>query len=324
MLRLFSVLVVLFFVTGCGLIDSYTYTMSVLPLDAAFAINKSGAIAGRVGDNAAVYTGGTVVLLPGMAGYSALTATDIADNGFIVGTGLSAGNQRALFWSSTTAAPQDIGAIGDKMFPMSINSQGVVVGYYTRPGSSPRAFRGSTSGVTDIAPDTTSQSQAADISDTGYIAGMAVYDSIGQQVVRWLPDGTPGRFDGGQAYRALSNGSIFGIRVAPDGATLWPLTGSPIPFGPNAATHYVKQMSAAGRLVGFDQNYRAWTSRQGSNTPLYLPVPAGTLNSYANDVSACGTILGSVKLPPNVDRFVIWHKLLCDDLLVGPVFSNAS
>ena len=49
MLRLFSALVVLFFVTGCDLIDSYTYTMSVLPLDAAFAINKSGAIAGRAG-----------------------------------------------------------------------------------------------------------------------------------------------------------------------------------------------------------------------------------------------------------------------------------
>lgn len=318
MLRLFSALVVLLFVIGCALFDSYT--MSVLPLDAAFAINKTGAIAGRVGGNAAVYTNGSVVLLPGKAGYSALTATDIADNGFIVGTGLSAGNQRALFWSSTTAAPLDIGAIGNMMFPMAINSQGGVVGYYTRPGSSPHAFRWSrTSGMTDIAPATTAQSRAYDISDTGYIAGWAFYDSIGQQVVRWYPDGTPGRFNGSEAYRALSNGSIFGIRPAPDGATLWPLTGSPIPFGPNAATHFVKQMSAAGRLVGFTQNYRAWTSRQGSNTPLYLPVPAGALNSYANDVSACGTILGSVKLSTNVDQSVIWHKRLCDDLLVEPV-----
>jgi hypothetical protein len=98
MLRLFSALVVLSMV-GCGLIDSYH--MSVLPLDAAFAINKSGAIAGRVGGNAAVYTQGSVVLLPGKAGYTALTATDIV----IVGTGLSAGNQRGLFWSSMTAEP---------------------------------------------------------------------------------------------------------------------------------------------------------------------------------------------------------------------------
>ena len=260
-----------------------------------------------------------MVLLPRMAGYSALTATDISDNGFIVGTGLSAGNQRALFWSSTTAAPLDIGAIGD-MMPMSINSQGIVVGFYTSPGSFPRAFRWSlTSGITDIAPDTTSQSRAYDISDTGYIAGMAVYHSIGQQVVRWLPDGTPGRFDGSEAYRALNNGSIFGIRLAPDGATLWPLTGSPIPFGPSAATHFVKQMSDVGRLVGFTHNYRAWTSRHGSNTPLDLPVPAGTLNSYAYDVSSCGTILGSVKLSTSVDQWVIWHKLFCDDLLVEPV-----
>jgi probable HAF family extracellular repeat protein len=315
MARLFSALVVLLSLVGCALIGRSSYSMSVLPLDAAFAINGAGAIAGRVGGNAAVYTQGTVVLLPGKEGYSALTATDIADNGFIVGHGLSAGHQRGLFWESTTAAPIDMGALGNVVSPRAVNSQGTVVGFYEAGPVGPRAFRWSrTTGMTDIAPDTTSISQAFDISETGYIAGMAFYQSIGQQVVRWNLDGSASRITGpGLAERALSSGSVFGTGTG--GATLWTLTGAAIPIVPNPATHVVKQMSAAGRSVGFTLGGtppRAWTTK-GSNTPLYLPLPAGAIG-FANDVNACGTILGSVKLSTNVDQFVIWDRLTCDVL----------
>jgi probable HAF family extracellular repeat protein len=320
--RLFATLVVLFSVVGCALIGRFSYSMSVLPLDAAFAINASGAIAGRVGANAAVYTQGNVVLLPGKEGYSALTATDIADNGFIVGHGLSAGHQRGLFWESMTAAPIDMGALGNVVSPRAVNSQGTVVGFYEAGPVGPRAFRWSrTTGMTDIAPETTSISQAFDISETGYIAGMAFYQSIGQQVVRWNPDGSASRITGpGVAERALSSGSVFGTGTG--GATLWTLKGAAILIGPNPATHVVKQMSAAGRSVGFTLDYptppRAWTTR-GSNTPLYLPLPAGAIG-FANDVNACGTILGSVKLSTNVDQYVIWSRLTCD--LLPPVLTQ--
>lgn len=320
--RLFATLVVLLSVSGCALIGWFSYSMSVLPLDAAFAINASGAIAGRVGANAAVYTQGNVVLLPGKAGYSALTATDIADNGFIVGSGLSAGNRRGLFWSSATAEPIDMGALGSVVSPMAVNSQGMTVGFYQAgPDGSPQAFRWSrTTGMTAIGPATTLQSQAFDISETGYIAGVAFYQSIGQQVVRWNLDGSASRITGpGIAERARSNGSVFGSGTG--GATLWTLTGAAILIGPNPATHVVKQMSATGRSVGFTLGGsppRAWTTR-GSNTPLYLPVPAGAIG-FANDVNACGTILGSVKLSTNVDQYVIWSRLTCD--LLPPILTQ--
>jgi hypothetical protein len=72
--------------------------------------------------------------------------------------------------------------------------------------------------MTPMAPATTSISQAFDIAESGvaesgYIAGLAFYDSIGQQVVRWNLDGSASRITGpGYAERALSNGSVFGTR----------------------------------------------------------------------------------------------------------------
>ncbi|HJU05058.1 MAG TPA: hypothetical protein VJ692_07870 [Nitrospiraceae bacterium] len=318
MSHLFSALLVLLSVVGCATLPGQSsYSMSVLPLDAAFAINTSGAIVGRVGANAAVYMQGNVVLLPGKEGYSNLTATDIADNGFIVGSGLSAGNRRGLFWSSTTVAPMDMGALGSEVSPMSINSQGVAVGFYESPPHlSPKAFRWSLgTGMTPIAPAATSISQAFDISEIGYVAGLAFYDSIGQQVVRWNLDGSASRVNDGYADRALRNGSVLGRGSG--GSTVWTLQGTAILIGPKPATHVVKQMSAAGRLVGFTvgevTSPRAWTT-WNSNIPQYLPVPAGAVGSAAVDVNACGTILGTVKLSANVEKPVIWSRLTCDVL----------
>lgn len=320
MSRLLAALAVLSTVAGCATVGSrFSYSLSVLPLDAAFAINNSGAIAGRTGGNAAIYTQGNVVVLPGKEGYSQLTATDIAENGFIVGSGLSAGDRRGLFWASTTAAPVDMGALGSVVSPMSVNSQGVAVGFYESPphGVSPKAFRWSlATGMTPMAPATTSISQAFDIAESGYIAGLAFYDSIGQQVVRWNLDGSASRITGpGYAERALSNGSVFGRGM--DGSTLWTLKGAAILIGPKPSTHLVKQISSAGRLVGSTigepTSPRAWTTWQ-SSTAQYLPVPAGAIGSSAVDVNACGTILGSIKLSLNVDQPVVWSRITCDVL----------
>ena len=100
-----------------------------------------------------------------------------------------------------------------------------------------------------ISPEGTLQSKAFDISETGYIAGLAFYDVIGQQAVRWYPDGRVGRITEGVAWRALSDGSVFGNAFS-GGSTLWTLTNTPTLIGPNPATHSVNQMSAVGRLVG--------------------------------------------------------------------------
>ena len=211
-----------------------------------------------------------------------------------------------------------MGALGGVVSPMAVNSQGVTVGFYVGPGGSFQAFRWfPPTGMTAIAPAATLESRALDISETGYIAGFAVYESIGRQAIRWNLDGSASRIADGLAERARRSGSVFGSGAG--GATLWTLAGAATLIGPHPATHVVKQMSAAGRSVGFTVDEptapRAWTTR-GSNTPLYLPLPAGA-RGVAHDVDTCGTILGSVRLSTNVEQFVIWSRLTCD--LLPPV-----
>ena len=301
------------------LINLFGYQRSVVPLDGAYAINRAGDIAGKRGGNAAVYTQGNVVILPGKVGYTNLQAVDIADNGYIVGNGLSAGATRPLFWASMTSQPLDMSALGRITVPTAINSQGVVVGYYYQGSTDdyPRAFRWSmATGMADIAPATTSVSQAFDISETGYIAGMAFYQSIGQQVVRWYPNGAVGRITGpGFAEGTLANGSVYGY------TTLWDLKNTATPIGPNTATHAVKRISRTNRMVGFTlgeaNGPRAWTTFNNS-AALYLPVPAGAIG-FANDVNACGTILGSIRLSDGTEQWVTWSKLTCD--LLPPVIT---
>jgi uncharacterized membrane protein len=314
--RGFATLLTLASLLGCAPLNgTSSYAMTVLPLDAAFAINTSGAIAGRKGGRAAIYAQGNVILLPGKAGYSDLAAADIADNGSIIGWGMSAGKRRGLFWSSTTAAPLDMGALGGQVFPLSINSQGVAVGYYDSPG--PAAFQWSLQdGMKPIAPPSATMSQAFDISETGYIAGVASYPQpLGQQAMRWTPDGSASPLGLGVAQRARRDGSVFGA-TGTTVSTLWPLSGPPTPLGPNPGPYVVAQISAAGRMVGYTvaqpTSPRPWTTWQ-SSTPIDLPMPAGARGS-AHDVNACGTILGNIRPSSGGEQWVIWSRISCDVL----------
>jgi hypothetical protein len=299
-----------------AIIFPFGYSRTVLPLDAAFAVNASGAVAGRVAGNAAVYAGGQVILLQGKPGYTNLTAIDISDNGYVVGTGLSAGSLRTLFWSSTSASPLDIGGLGNVMSPRSVNTSGVVVGFYTQGTGLEQAFRWSpTEGLRSITPSGAIQAQALDGSATGYIAGWAWYTGLGQQAVRWYPDGAVGRVADGRAGRAMDNGSIFG------NFTLWNLVNTPFNITPSG-NHSVTQIAqGTGRKVGYSfdpvNSWRAWTTINGS-APLYLPLPTGALG-FAYDVTPCGGILGSVRLSTGVDQPVLWTKMTCDTL---PVFTE--
>jgi uncharacterized membrane protein len=298
-------------------INWFSYQMSYVPLDEAYAINSSGAIAGKKAGVAAIYSGGNVVTLPGKAGYTDTVAHDIANNGYIVGSGMSAGHRRALFWSSATSQPLDMSALGMFTSPRSINSAGTVVGFYhTTMAALPQAFRWSmTTGMQHITPSGASMAEAYDISETGYVAGQAWYTGIGQQAVRWYPGGQVGRITGPAfAQRAMDNGTLIG-RSGP-GSVTWNLSNTQTPLGPSPAGLYVQQRNSANRLVGFtflQQPYNsAWTSI-GNAAPTYLPMPSGALAS-AYDVNSCGTILGSVTLQDGSYRPVIWTKFFCDVL----------
>lgn len=303
-------------------IRNFSYQMSYLPLDAAYAINNAGVICGKAGGNAAVYTQGSLQVLNGKAGYSNLQAIDISNNGYVVGTGVNNGAVRPLFWQSIQADPMDTGALGRYTTPTAINSQGTVVGYYQATDSDlPQAYRWApNSGMQVITPSGASTAQAFDISETGFIAGHAQYPGIGQQVVRWNLDGSPSRINAvGHADRALDDGRVFGL-TAGIGAAIWNVQNTVTGFGPKPATHVVTQRSSSNRLVGYTLGEpfgpAPWTTINGSTT-LYLPVPAGAIG-FARDVNACGTIIGSVRLADGSEHAVMWTRLLCDVL---PVFT---
>lgn len=294
----------------------FGYAMSYLPLDAAYAVNNAGAICGKLGANAAVYAQGATLVLLGKNGYSNLQAIDIANNGYIVGTGENSGARRPLFWQSTQAAPLDMSALGQFTTPTAVNSQGTVVGYYqTSADALPQAFRWApNSGMQVITPSGASTAQAFDISETGYIAGHAQYFGIGQQVVRWNLDGSPSRINAtGHADRALDDGRVFGL-AAGIGAAIWDLHNMMTPLGPKPSTHVVTQHSATNRLVGYTVGEPfgplPWTTINNSSVQ-YLPIPTGAIG-FAYDVNACGTIIGSVTLADGTQRAVMWTRLICD------------
>lgn len=227
------------------------YEAIALPLDSAAGMNSAGTVVGSVGGQAAIYRDGVVTLLPGMAGYTEQRALAISGNGLIVGSGMSAGDRRGLFWTSPTAPPLDMGSPSDAMYPYAVNSSGVVVGYYDS-SAGPRAFTWSRSGgVRDISPDQTTQSRAEDISDSGYITGWAIFTGESTpHAVRWYPDGAKGRIAEGYGKRVFEDGSVLGTIGSTTGAVKWSLTNAATPFGPEPQHHIVVAVSAAGRLVG--------------------------------------------------------------------------
>ena len=300
-----------------------SYSMTVLPLEAAHAMNSSGVIAGTTGGNAAIYREGNVVVLPGQAGYTALAATAISDNGIIAGHGLSAGHQRPLYWANETAAPRDMGALSNWVWCRAVNTHGVVVGSFEQRPSQlgqGQAFRWSLAeGLRVIVPEQTSRSVAVDISESGYVTGHGDYPSDGMHAVRWYPNGGIGRIALGYGQQVFEDGGVAGQGAggAFGQSTRWSLENAATLIGPYPASHLVRHTSRAGRRVGFTVGVTetgqtgAWTTARDGAPPEYLPVPAGA-TGYALAVSAGGAIMGSVKLANGQDQPVLWTKLTVD------------
>jgi hypothetical protein len=293
------------------LLNLFSYHAQVLPLDSAAGMGD-GIIVGTANGVAVAYVNGQVVPLPGKAGYTGVQPTSISANGYIVGYARSANNDRGLFWPSYLNPPRDMGGLGAITRPRAVNSQGVAVGEYyaTSVRDLPTAFTWSLSGgIRSIAPPNSNQSQAYDISDSGYVAGFA-WSGLEQAATRWYP----GTFQAGTAaygnfaWRAVQNGTIFGYTTA------WDLSNHAYNIAPNSIS-LVYGISDSGRRVGtniFATPRRGWTVAPGASTALILPVPAGAMDSYATAVDACGSILGSLTYPDGSTKAVLWAKLLCD------------
>ena len=297
------------------LLNLFSYSAQVLPLDSAAGMGD-GIIVGKANGVAVAYVNGKVVPLPGKAGYTNVQPMSISSNGHIVGYAHSANDDRGLFWASYTSAPIDMGGLGGITHPRSVNAEGVAVGeyYQTSIYDLPTAFAWSMSGgIRSIAPPYSNQSQAFDISDSGYVAGFAWY-GLQQTATRWYP----GSFQAGTAaygdfaWRALENGTIFGYTTA------WDLNNTAYNIAPNTIS-LVYGISGAGRKVGTNilaMPRRGWTVPPGGSTAQILPVPAGAVDSYAGAVDGCGAILGSVSYADGSTKVVLWTRLMCDTVAV--------
>jgi hypothetical protein len=293
-----------------------SYSVTVLPLDSATGM-ANGIIIGRANGVGVTYVNGQVTPLPSKPSYTNMWPTAIAPNGYIVGYATSGNNTRGLFWPSMTNTPYDMGALGSITTPTAVNSQGQAVGSSRQSTITdlPQAFSWSLySGMRSIAPPGTNQSQAFDISESGYVAGVAWFGGS-QAVIRWLPSTFAFRV---VAYtdiglQALENGSVYSY------TTLWDLNNSATVITPTMASS-ISQISAVGRKVGFnffdEPGARAWTVAPNSATLQFLPVPSGTLRSYAYQVDACGNILGALLYTDGTEHAALWSKLLCDPLPV--------
>jgi hypothetical protein len=297
------------------LLNLFSYSAQLLPLDSAAGMGD-GIIVGKANGVAVAYVNGKVVPLPGKAGYTNVQPMSISSNGHIVGYAHSANDDRGLFWASYTSAPIDMGGLGGITHPRSVNAEGVAVGeyYQTSIYDLPTAFAWSMSGgIRSIAPPYSNQSQAFDISDSGYVAGFAWY-GLQQTATRWYP----GSFQAGTAaygdfaWQALENGTIFGYTTA------WDLNNTAYHIAPNTIS-LVYGISGAGRKVGTNilaMPRRGWTVPPGGSTAQILPVPAGAVDSYAGTVDGCGAILGSVSYADGSTKVVLWTKLMCDTAAV--------
>jgi probable HAF family extracellular repeat protein len=294
--------------------------MFALPLDQATDMNDSGLIVGSKNGLAAVYVNGAVQMLASPQGYTDVVAWAVSSNGIIVGSGMSAGHQRPLRWSSYQAPGMDIGSYARYTQPTSVNASGVIVGYTIASAtSSPRAFRYSSStGMVDIHPAGWDLSQAFHISNSGYIAGFTNGGNNEGYAARWYPSGAVGSIARGTGNRAFEDGRILGTAFLTSGgqsARIWDLSNTVTLVGPSPTTHFVNQISAAGRMVGVTNDSRAWTTINGSTTPTYLPVPAGNFGA-ARRVTSCGAVLGSYGTTPFNFRPVLWTRMLCDQSVI--------
>lgn len=134
------------------------------------AINRSGAIAGNVGDEAAYWDAGVLVTL-GKGGGTRSVATDLNDKGQIVGyIELGPNTTEAFIWQD--GSMMDLGSLGGpQSLARAINNHGEVAGYSRLANGYFHAFVWQRGAMTDLGTLGGTSSMAFAINDRGDIAG---------------------------------------------------------------------------------------------------------------------------------------------------------
>lgn len=139
----------------------------------AQAVNSKGQVAGTFGGVFGIWTDGTVSPLPLPAGGTYASASDINNNGDVVGLAYFAdtGSYRAAIWRNGTV--QQIGTLaGDvRSTANAINDAGQVVGYSVSSTNKWRAFLWDNGVISDLSLATDAQSFALGINNVGQVVG---------------------------------------------------------------------------------------------------------------------------------------------------------
>lgn len=280
------------------------YTRIDVGMQDAWAINDKGMVVGNIKGLGAWWYNGTRRALPAPAGpWGNYFASNISEDGRIVGASYYLGKYRALYWDSPTAAPIDLGELGSSAQALDVNSKGIVVGVARAPnaGNEWHAVIVKPGGtMVDINPPGYLTSSAVRINDNGVIVGFAdmTTPAYHRDAIRWETDGTITIL---QSTANSINSGASGLNTMGDasgqnpsfGPTVWFDQGGVQFFPSTLGARNARGLNDKYRMVGWyiDPNGYAkpWTSLKG--VEMTLPV-APTEGGNAADVNSCGWIVG--------------------------------
>jgi probable HAF family extracellular repeat protein len=251
----------------------------------AAAINDNGDVVGASAGHAVLWRDRRIFDLGTLSGGFSSGATDINNDGDVVGYSDVAGVTHAALWRD--GAVIDLGTLGgDYSYAMAINDAGEVVGYSeTAPGSSVlRAFSWRDGIMTQLGTLTL----AEDVSDRGWVAGTnvdGVPARLGRGVTTVLTDTL------GNATAVNDRGQVAGYTFGPGTRSFLWSDGRMVDLGILSGATFVQAYGVNDRaeVVGYT-DYHAFLWRHGVMTAL--PRLAGGSTS-ATDINNRGLIVGT-------------------------------
>jgi probable HAF family extracellular repeat protein len=272
----------------------------VPPGSEARAINASGTIVGTVDNLAgepqpAKWIDGRVTYLPGLPGATYGEATDINDDGVIVGNITSANapglSTRPVRWVDGEVLALPV-AGADTTIAMGINDAGDIVGYAFGQ-SGVRAVRWSNCDITELPLGDAVGGAAEDINDAG-------------QVVGWV-ETSDDRYSA-----AMWNGDALTL--------LGTLPGSEMSFA-SAINTSGQVVGSSGAADGSNAHAVLW---EDENITELAP-PLGYAGAAATDINDNGQVVGYVNMPTEGQtRAVMWNGGVATVLASDGESSSAS
>jgi len=207
---------------------------------------------------------------------------------------------------------QAIGPAGFPSFATAINATGAVVGNYTLPDGTFRAFLYQDGQVTTLAlPANAVQTWATAISNNGQAGGYTDL-LLSPQGLVWDSDGNAVATPGAYVMGLNGAGDAAGMAIGPDGAGYAFVTRNGVltslgqPAGGPWSSAYA--ISSNGIAVGAAMNgsvrFTAFSASPNGATTLLNGL--GGANSYARAVNAAGAVAGQAQTASSALQAVIW------------------